>query len=39
MYQLPKVLVFNKRIQGLLADPFGANSTWGYWTWNVSADK
>lgn len=39
MYQLPNVLVYNKRIQGLLADPFGANSTWGYWTWNVSADK
>ena len=39
MYQLPTLLVFNNRIQGLRADPFGNNSTWGYWTWHVSADK
>ncbi|MFM5951565.1 MAG: hypothetical protein ACKOOE_03045 [Micrococcales bacterium] len=39
MYQLPTVLVFNNRIQGFTADPFGANSTWGYWTWHVSSDK
>ena len=39
MYQLPNLLVYNKRIQRLNADPYGANSTWGYWTWNVSADK
>lgn len=39
MYQLPTLLVFNNRLQGLVADPFGTNSTWGYWTWHVSADK
>jgi len=39
MYQLPNLLVYNKRIQRLNADPYGTNSTWGYWTWNVSADK
>ncbi len=39
LYQLPTLLAYNKRIQGLVADPFGANSTWGYWTWQVSADK
>lgn len=39
LYQLPNLLVYNKRIERLNADPFGSNSTWGYWTWNVSADK
>ena len=39
MYQLPTLLVHNNRIQGFMADPFGTNSTWGYWTWHVSADK
>ena len=39
MYQLPTLLVYNNRIQGLVADPFAANTTWGYWTWHVSADK
>ncbi len=39
MYQLPTILVYNNRIQGFGADPFGNNSTWGYWTWHVSADK
>ncbi|MEN9608560.1 MAG: hypothetical protein RLZZ06_491 [Actinomycetota bacterium] len=39
MYQLPTLLVYNSRIQGLVADPFASNATWGYWTWHVSADK
>jgi ABC-type transport system substrate-binding protein len=39
LYQLPTLLVYNNRIQGFTADPFGSNSTWGYWTWHVSADK
>jgi peptide/nickel transport system substrate-binding protein len=39
MYQVPTLLVYNNRVQGLMADPFGSNSTWGYWTWHVSADK
>ena len=39
LYQLPTLLVYNNRIQGFAADPFGSNSTWGYWTWHVSADK
>ncbi|MEY3855553.1 MAG: hypothetical protein RJA45_23, partial [Actinomycetota bacterium] len=39
MYQLPTLLVYNNRIQGFSADPFGNNSTWGYWTWHVSTDK
>lgn len=39
MYQLTALLVFNNRVQGLTTDPFGTNSTWGYWTWHVSADK
>jgi peptide/nickel transport system substrate-binding protein len=39
MYQLPTLLAYNKRIQGLVADPFGTNATWGYWTWQVSTDK
>jgi hypothetical protein len=33
------LLVHNQRIQGLVADPTAATSTWGYWTWKVSADK
>jgi peptide/nickel transport system substrate-binding protein len=39
MYQLPTLLVRSNRIQGFEPDPFGSNSTWGYWTWHVSADK
>lgn len=39
MYQLPNLLVYNNRISGFGADPFGTNTTWGYWTWHVSADK
>lgn len=39
MYQAPTLLAYNNRVQGLMADPFGSNSTWGYWTWHVSADK
>lgn len=39
LYQLPNLLVYNNRVQGLISDPFGSNSTWGYWTWHVSADK
>ena len=39
MYQIPSLLVYNKRISGLKADPYGTSATWGYWTWQVSADK
>ena len=39
MYESPTLLVHNQRIQGLVADPTAATSTWGYWTWKVSADK
>lgn len=39
MYQSPTLLVHNQRIQGLVADPTATTSTWGYWTWKVSADK
>ena len=39
MYQLPTLLIYNQRIKGLVADPHATNSTWGYWTWQVSADK
>ena len=39
MYQSPTLLVYNQRIKGLNADPTGTHSTWGYWTWQVSADK
>lgn len=39
MYQVPTILVYNNRVGQLIADPLGQNSTWGYWTWHVSADK
>lgn len=39
MYQVPTLLVYNQRIKGLIADPTATNSTWGYWTWQVSSDK
>lgn len=39
MYQLPTLLVYNNRIKNFTSDPFGETSTWGYWTWHVSADK
>ena len=39
MYQVPTLLVHNQRIKGLVPDPTAATATWGYWTWNVSADK
>jgi len=39
MYQVPTLLVYNQRIKGLVADPTATNSTWGYWTWQVSSDK
>jgi peptide/nickel transport system substrate-binding protein len=39
MYQLPTLTVYNNRIKNFTPDPFGNTSTWGYWTWNVSADK
>jgi hypothetical protein len=39
MYQVPTLLVYNQRIKGLVADPTANNSTWGYWTWQVSSDK
>lgn len=39
MYQVPTILVYNNRVGQLIADPLGTNSTWGYWTWHVSADK
>jgi hypothetical protein len=39
MYESPTLLVHNQRIQGLVADPTATTSTWGYWTWKVSADK
>lgn len=39
MYQSPTLLVYNQRIKGLVTDPTGTNTTWGYWTWQVSADK
>jgi len=39
MYQTPTLLVYNQRIKGLLTDPTGTNTTWGYWTWQVSSDK
>jgi peptide/nickel transport system substrate-binding protein len=39
MYEMPTLLIYNQRIKGLVADPHATNSTWGYWTWQVSADK
>ena len=39
LYQTPTLLVYNQRIKGLVADPTAINSTWGYWTWQVSSDK
>lgn len=39
MYQSPTLVVHNQRIKGLVADPTATTSTWGYWTWKVSADK
>ena len=39
MYQTPALLVVNQRVKGLVADPTATNSTWGYWTWQVSSDK
>jgi len=39
LYQTPTLLVYNQRIRGLVADPTAINSTWGYWTWQVSSDK
>ena len=39
MYQLPTLVIANKRISGFGAHPFGQNAGWGYWTWHVSADK
>jgi hypothetical protein len=39
MYQLPTLVIANKRISGFGAHPFGQNAGWGYWTWQVSADK
>ena len=39
MYQLPTLTVYSNRIKNFTPDPFGNTSTWGYWTWNVSADK
>jgi peptide/nickel transport system substrate-binding protein len=39
IYQLPTLTVYNNRIKNFTPDPFGNTSTWGYWTWNVSADK
>jgi hypothetical protein len=39
MYEMPTLLIYNQRIKGLVADPHATNSTWGYWTWQVSADN
>ena len=39
MYQLPSLLIVNLRVKRHVADPLAANSTWGYWTWEVSPDK
>ena len=39
LYQSPTLLVHNVRIKGLVPDPTATNSTWGYWTWQVSPDK
>jgi len=39
MYQIPELVIHNKRILNMQVDPYGNNSTWGYWTWHVTADK